>query len=545
MGLDFVNRQGRYIRNEREENYQEDDEIKDILDTGKIVDDEDTYIASYAFAGCSSITSITVSTGAYVGYDAFVNCENIKTVNYVLGSSSVVSSSDFSVPYTVEKITIGKGITDIEEYAFSYMSSLKEVSLPTTLKKIGDSAFYSCSALTEISIPKGVTDIGIWAFGYCTALEKVVIPSTLKSMGSYAFDRCEAIGRVYISDLAAWCKIDFSVGDSEGEIYKGDNPMDYGADLYINKALATDIVIPGGIKKIEGAAFSGCTSMVSLTIPQGVTEIGEWAFLECLNLKYINLPSSLSDVADTAFNRTFAVKHVNYAGTEARWNDVINRDFEYDGATVHYLSDGVIKNKIKKATTSENGYSYYHCSECSAKLSSKKTIAKIKTVKLSTTSYTYNGEVKTPTVTVKDSNGKTLKKDVDYTVNYASGRKYVGKYTVKVTFKGNYSGSKTLSFTIKPAKTGISSLSAGSKRFTAKWSKKTSQTTGYQIQYSRYSSFAKDKIKTISGYKNTSATIKGLSGSKTYYVRIRTYKSVDGKRYYSDWSSAKKVKTKK
>ena len=73
---------------------------------------------------------------------------------------------------------------------------------------------------------------------------------------------------------------------------------------------------------------------------------------------------------------------------------------------------------------------------------------------------TYNGKVRTPKVIVKDRTGKTLVKNTDYTVSYAKGRKYVGKYAVKITFKGKYSGTKTLYFTIKPKATSISSLTA-------------------------------------------------------------------------------------
>ncbi|MGN0523874.1 MAG: fibronectin type III domain-containing protein [Eubacterium sp.] len=167
------------------------------------------------------------------------------------------------------------------------------------------------------------------------------------------------------------------------------------------------------------------------------------------------------------------------------------------------------------------------------------------TVSLSGTSYTYDSKVKTPSVTVKDSNGKTLVKNTDYTVSYASGRKLVGKYAVKVTLKGNYSGSKTVYFSIKPKSTSISSLTAGSKKFTVKWKKQATQTTGYQIQYSTSSKFSNAKTVTISKNSTTSKTISSLSAKKKYYVRVRTYKVVNGTKYYSGWSSTKSVTTNK
>lgn len=175
--------------------------------------------------------------------------------------------------------------------------------------------------------------------------------------------------------------------------------------------------------------------------------------------------------------------------------------------------------------------------------------AKPASVKLSTTSYTYDGKVKTPPVTVKDSKGKTLKENTDYTVSYAKGRKNVGKYAVKITFKGNYSGTKTLYFTIKPKATSISSVTAGSKKFTVKWKKQATQITGYQIQYSTSRKFSKAKTVTVGKNSTTSKTISKLTAKKKYYVRVRTYKTViiNGKAttIYSSWSKTKYVTTKK
>ncbi|MGN0532963.1 MAG: fibronectin type III domain-containing protein, partial [Eubacterium sp.] len=147
-------------------------------------------------------------------------------------------------------------------------------------------------------------------------------------------------------------------------------------------------------------------------------------------------------------------------------------------------------------------------------------------------------------VKVVGSNGKAISSS-NYTVTYASGRKYVGKYAVKITFKGNYSGTKTLYFYVKPKATSISSVTAGSKKFTVKWKKQATQTTGYQIQYSTSSKFSKAKTVTVGKNSTTSKTVSKLSGKKKYYVRIRTYKTVGSTKYYSAWSKAKAVTTKK
>ena len=206
------------------------------------------------------------------------------------------------------------------------------------------------------------------------------------------------------------------------------------------------------------------------------------------------------------------------------------------------------KQTVTKATPTANGKIVNYCSVCKKTLSTT-VIPKASSIKLKATSLTYNGKVRTPKVIVKDRTGKTLVKNTNYTVSYAKGRKYVGKYAVKITFKGKYSGTKTLYFTIKPKATSISSLKAGSKKFTVKWKKQATQTTGYQVQYSASSKFSKAKAVTVGKNTTVSKKISKLSGKKKYYVRVRTYKTVkiNGKsiRIYSGWSKAKTVTTKK
>ena len=206
------------------------------------------------------------------------------------------------------------------------------------------------------------------------------------------------------------------------------------------------------------------------------------------------------------------------------------------------------KQTVTKATPTANGKIVNYCSVCKKTLSTT-VIPKASSIKLKATSLTYNGKVRTPKVIVKDRTGKTLVKNTDYTVSYAKGRKYVGKYAVKITFKGKYSGTKMLYFTIKPKATSISSLTAGSKKFTVKWKKQATQTTGYQVQYSASSKFSKAKTVTVGKNTTVSKKISKLSGKKKYYVRVRTYKTVkiNGKsiRIYSGWSKAKTVTTKK
>lgn len=170
---------------------------------------------------------------------------------------------------------------------------------------------------------------------------------------------------------------------------------------------------------------------------------------------------------------------------------------------------------------------------------------RVKSASLSTTSYVYNGKVRKPTVTLYNYSSQKISSD-NYTVTYPSGCKYVGTYKVKVTFKNKYAGnpSKYLTFTIKPKTTSISSLTSGKRKFTVKWYKRSTQTTGYQVQYSTSSKFTNPKTYTISGTSTLSKTVSNLTSGKRYYVRVRTYKTVSAKKYYSSWSGYKSIVTK-
>ena len=229
---------------------------------------------------------------------------------------------------------------------------------------------------------------------------------------------------------------------------------------------------------------------------------------------------------------------------DAQWDDGYSMWYNNVTSFTPAACQHKFKTTVKKATTSKNGKITKTCTACKKTISTA-TIYKASKVTLSTTKYTYNGKVKTPTVTVKTSKGKTLKKNTDYTVSYAKGRKYVGKYSVKITFKGNYTGTKTLYFTINPKGTSLKSVKAGKKSFTAKWSAQKSQTSGYQVRYSTAKSFKGAKTATISKNKTTSKTVKKLKAKKKYYVRVRTYKTVGKTKYYSGWSDYKTVKPKK
>lgn len=166
--------------------------------------------------------------------DAHINDESVvipETVNYNNATYSVVS------------IRVG--------YYAGLGNEVRKITLPSSLKKIGDFAFYYCQKIEEIIIPKNVTSIGEWAFCHCQSLESVEIPSSVTSIGDNAFIGCTNLASLELSY---------------------------------------------GIKSIGNGAFQGCTSLESVKLPNSIESLGSEAFFECVSLTSITLPSNIEIV---------------------------------------------------------------------------------------------------------------------------------------------------------------------------------------------------------------------------------------------------------
>ncbi|WP_302939685.1 S8 family serine peptidase [Ruminococcus sp.] len=202
----------------------------------------------------------------------------------------------------------------------------------------------------------------------------------------------------------------------------------------------------------------------------------------------------------------------------------------------------------KAAAVGVKGRKHRSCTVCGAVVESAdipalspKSISSA-SVSLSIATYSFDGKVKTPSVTVK-LGSTALRNGIDYVVSYRNN-KNVGKATVVITGKGLYAGTITRTFVINPAKQEIQKLTAKSKGFYIDYAAK-GHATGYEIQYATNSSFSRAKKTVITSNKTDKVTISKLSGNKKYYVRVRTYTTVNGIKYYGAWSAVKTVTTKK
>lgn len=195
----------------------------------------------------------------------------------------------------------------------------------------------------------------------------------------------------------------------------------------------------------------------------------------------------------------------------------------------------------KKASFDEAGKLKNVCKTCGFEKIT--TIYRLNDVKLGAEKFTYNGKVKEPKVTVTNKNGGVVDSSY-YTITYDNGRKLVGTYKVTVKFKGRYKGTVTKTFKIYPKKTNITKLTGGKKSFTVKWEKVDKQISGYEIHFTPIKTPSDNyKIEKVSKNK-LSSKINVVRACSNYYVKIRTYKIVDGVTYRSGWSEVKTVKTK-
>lgn len=319
-------------------------------------------ISAEAFADCTELTSVSVPDSVlFIGEDAFPE-QILKTQESVYLGKHLISvdktaeqftiadgtlsigSSAFRNNTALKSIVIPEGVTSIGNHAFFGCSALESVVLPASLTSIGRYAFFGCKALKSLVLPENVVSVGTYAFYQCSALTSVTFGSKIKTVYSGAFNDCTNLKTVQISDLAAWCSIEF--GSENG------NPLALdGAKLYVGDQVITELVIPEGVTSIgsyafcgtsfrsvtipdsvasighaafsgsaierlvlnaaliDDSAFSNCTSLTSVTFKDGVHYINDWAFENCTALSSVTFGNGLLSIGDKAFSAT-AIKEI-------------------------------------------------------------------------------------------------------------------------------------------------------------------------------------------------------------------------------------------
>ena len=298
-----------------------------------------TGIGSYAFSNCENLTSVTLGENiTSIGVMAFVNCSALTTIsisNNVISIDEDAFSSCISLPVennvryadtylqgvadkTQENYIIREGTRWIGDGAFSGCKKMKSIDIPESVTVIGENAFSSCDSLNSVSIPNSVNRIGKRAFEGCKSLKSLTMGNGVRHVGWNAFGECDSLAAVYISDLAAWCLIDFNL-----ETYSISNPIVYNGALYLNGEQLTDVHIPNSVSRIGRGTFIGYHKMSSLRLPSSITYIGESAFEGCSNITSLIIPNSVDTIEDYAFCQCDSLKSViigqscSYVGRQA------------------------------------------------------------------------------------------------------------------------------------------------------------------------------------------------------------------------------------
>ncbi|MBQ4141689.1 MAG: leucine-rich repeat protein [Clostridia bacterium] len=260
--------------------------------TGVTIPENVTVLGTAAFADCSSITSIiipnsVISMGSSTrGGSVFSGCTNLRSIT-IPDSVTEFGPANFSDCTSLTSAKIGSGVTELGNRTFFRCSSLKNVSMGSSVTHIGEDAFYECEALESIVISNSVETIDKNVFTGCSSLKSVTIPASVSKIDSGAFSEVPALCEVHISDLAAWCSIDFYNTTS--------NPLSTAGNLYLNDELLTHISIPEGVTTINGSVFAGCTSITSVIIPKSVTTIQGVAFYRCTSLTDVFYEGTMSE----------------------------------------------------------------------------------------------------------------------------------------------------------------------------------------------------------------------------------------------------------
>lgn len=261
-------------------------------------------IGAYAFMA-SSISEISIPDAVtYVGDYAFYQCP------------------------ILNKVVIGKGLTEISSFTFNSCSELKTVEINSDLTSIGAYAFFSCMALEEFTFPESLETIDDGAFKSCENLHAALLGKNVKNIGLIPFSFCKALRAIKVSEENPYlCDINGVLCNKSGTKlieYPCGRPGEYeipesvteicGNAFYYCTRL-TEITIPEGVTEIGVSAFHACQGLTSVTIPNSVTTLGSQAFMFCEDLREATLGSGLTSIGTLAFSMCDNLRTLNSKAT--------------------------------------------------------------------------------------------------------------------------------------------------------------------------------------------------------------------------------------
>lgn len=320
-----------------------------------------------------------------IGRRAFSGNKFIKRVNLPQGLKEI-NWEVFSHCTEITEINLPKGLESVGYRAFAYCDNLKKVNIYSPAPEIADEVFYQSPSieyterngarylgndqndhlllleaadevLAKTEIEDGCEVVYSNAFAVCVRLEELTVPKSVKYFGQNAFYHCTGLKRIYYKgSVEDWCNIHFDDSIIYSYIEGPDrasmsNPLSCGGDLYIDNQLISELVIPEGVTKINGAAFMGCGSITSVKMLGNVKEIGDLAFAYCNNLTQIDMADSIETIGMWAFLGDENIKVLNLP------DGLIHiKEQAFTGLTS--ITELIIPNSVEKI----DGHAFSYCS---------------------------------------------------------------------------------------------------------------------------------------------------------------------------------------
>lgn len=309
-------------------------------------------IENGAFDDCKNVLSLVIPDSVTeVEPNALIGLRNLQKL-----TAPAVALSSVSKIQKIDTLIVTSGEA-IAENAVSGWDYLKSVTLPDTLKTIGDLGFAHCELLEQISLPEGLTSIGAKAFYNCASIEQFNLPDSVESIGNYAFGECASLESLYLSEsletignwMLARCDslVNLTMSPQNANYYSAGNCIiERGTHTLVLGCLGSIIPNDGTIKIIGHHAFASQETLVSITLPDSVTTIETYAFDGCSSLVSVDLGIFFTTFERRSFTNCPSIEYFTYPGTTADFTAYVEQDTDYmeTGKNVIYeCSDGNVE----------------------------------------------------------------------------------------------------------------------------------------------------------------------------------------------------------